>query len=330
MRYQKGITPDNEVVRSIEPVVLHSEHVLFHPEAVKDAAHRLEVPEDLPELSWKHPCHFFDGGVETARWILVLDILNHCFWPSPGQKTWTVSHGGRLWSGYWGLAASLHRAMERKTPVTRSSWMAALEEKDLRELFAGEGDIPLFPERLRNLQEAGRVLEERWGGDFANLLEESSKSALKLVRLVVESFPGFRDEVVYKGYRVSFLKRAQLLAWDLYCAFEGKSFGEFYDLDALTAFADYKLPQVLRELGVLSYEPSLAARVDRREELEPGSPEEVEIRAATLRAVEALKEELHQRGRRLMSAQIDQRLWILGQRDEYRRRPYHRCRTIYY
>ncbi|HOV85525.1 MAG TPA: queuosine salvage family protein [Syntrophobacteraceae bacterium] len=330
MRYAMGTTPDHEIVRSIEPVVLQSEHVLFHPEAVKDAADRLEEQEDFPGLSWKHPCHFFDGGEETARWILVLDVLNHCFWPSPGQKTWTVIHGGRRWSGYWGLAASLNRAMERRTPVTRASWLASLEEEDLRRVFAGEGDIPLFPERLRNLREAGRILEERWGGDFVNLIEEASKSALKLVRLVVESFPGFRDQALYRGYKVNFLKRAQLLVWDLYCAFEGKSFGEFHDLEALTAFADYKLPQVLRELGVLSYDSPLAARVDRREELQPGSHEEVEIRALTLWAVEAIKEELLQRGRNLMSAQIDRGLWNLGQRDAYRRRPYHRCRTTYY
>ena len=46
--------------------------------------------------------------------------------------------------------------------------------------------------------------------------------------------------------------------------------------------ADYRVPVVLRELGVLQYAPALAAAVDSRRELAPGSQEEVEIRAATV------------------------------------------------
>ena len=45
---------------------------------------------------------------------------------------------------------------------------------------------------------------------------------------------------------------------------------------------DYRVPVVLRELGVLHYAPSLAAAVDSKQEIAPGSQEEVEIRAATV------------------------------------------------
>lgn len=331
MQYRTGIRPVNRVIASIEPVVLRSTHVRFHPEALKYAASRLDELPDSHDFSWQHhPCHFFDGGAKTPRWIFVLDVLNHCFWPSLGQETWTVDYRERSWSGYWALAASLKKAMERGIPLDQASYLAALEEEVLREVFAGDGEIPLFDERLDNLREAGRMLLDRWGGDVGNLIRQASKSAVKLVLLVVESFPSFRDESTYDGRKIRFWKRAQLFAWDLYCAFKGSGFGEFQDPDALTAFADYKLPQVLRELGELSYDANLANRVDRLEELAPGSPEEIEIRAMTLWAVEAIKEELKTRGRRVMSAWIDQRLWSLGQLNAYRRRPYHRCRTIYY
>lgn len=46
--------------------------------------------------------------------------------------------------------------------------------------------------------------------------------------------------------------------------------------------ADYRVPVVLRELGVLCYAPKLAAAVDAKRELAPGSQEEVEIRAVTV------------------------------------------------
>ena len=36
----------------------------------------------------------------------------------------------------------------------------------------------------------------------------------------------------------------------------------FTDLDQLTMFADYRVPQLLRPLGILEYRPALAQRID--------------------------------------------------------------------
>lgn len=41
--------------------------------------------------------------------------------------------------------------------------------------------------------------------------------------------------------KVKFYKRAQILAADLWSCFEGKTYGEFHDIDEyLTMFADYR------------------------------------------------------------------------------------------
>ena len=101
-------------------------------------------------------------------------------------------------------------------------------------------------------------------------------------------------------------------------------------MERLTAFADYKLPQVLRELGIISYHPELAARIDALEYLQAGSEEEVEIRAMTVWAVEELRRGFQEHGRKVTSPRIDNWLWQLGQMDAFRKRPYHRCRTIFY
>jgi hypothetical protein len=98
----------------------------------------------------------------------------------------------------------------------------------------------------------------------------------------------------------------------------------------LTAFADYKLPQVLRHAGILTYEAALASKVDRMVHLGPGSPEEVEIRANTVWAVELIKQELKRRGKNLKAFEIDWLLWNLGQREPFRAKPYHRTVSIYY
>ncbi|MBC7357954.1 MAG: hypothetical protein H5U10_05360 [Desulfacinum sp.] len=321
---------DFPVLPSVRAVVETARWVRFHPEAVEPAVEGWGGGINRAG-GWEEPFHYADGTEETARWIFVLDVLNHCFWPDPGEPVWGVQLEGEFYSGYAGLAAALKKAYLKGFPITDARYLARMPEEDLRAIFSGTGSIPLFEERLRNLREAGRVLLERWGGDVVRLIEAAEGSACRLASLCAREFPSFRDQAELDGRTVYFWKRAQIFAADLAAAFRGKGLGAFRDLERLTAFADYKLPQVLRELGVLEYAPELAGKVDRRELLAPGSREEVEIRALTVWAVERLKEAfLEKTGRRVTASQVDHWLWSLGQQPPFRKRPYHRCRTIYY
>jgi hypothetical protein len=69
----------------------------------------------------------------------------------------------------------------------------------------------------------------------------------------------------YKGRKVPFYKRAQLMAADLWVAFGGRGPGHFDDLERLTIFADNLVPHVLRVDGVLLYEEALASRIEAEE-----------------------------------------------------------------
>ena len=321
--------PDFQVLASIERVVSQSRSAFFHPDRIGAAIS--EWGDSLgPSPSWEHPCHFFDGTQESVRWIFALDVLNHCFWPDQGEPVWTVIHNGESYSGYWGLAASLKRAQEQGFPITDPHFLSSISASDLTEIFSGRGRIPMFEDRLKNLQEAGSIILSQLGGDVMSLLYASSGSAVRLVSTIVSHFPSFRDETVYRTGKVYFWKRAQLFASDVFSAFGGQKWGKCHDMERLTAFADYKLPQVLRELGIISYHPELAAGIDALEYLQEGSEEEVEIRAMTVWAVEELKWGFRERGRTLTSPQVDNWLWQLGQLDAFRKRPYHRCRTIFY
>ena len=91
-------------------------------------------------------------------------------------------------------------------------------------------------------------------------------------------------------------------------------------------FADNLVPHVLRLDGVLGFDPRLVARIEREELIEHGSPEEVEIRACAVHAVELIV------GARsdLTAAQIDESLWRRGQEPRYKARPRHRSRCTAY
>ena len=106
--------------------------------------------------------------------------------------------------------------------------------------------------------------------------------------------------------------------------------GEFHDLDQLTVSADYKIPQVLRKIGVLTYSPQLARMVDSLRIIPAHSREELEIRAATIQATEMMGEILKMKIPDITSQKIDRMLWLIGQNKSKDDKPYHRTRTIAY
>jgi len=318
-----------EVLETTLWVVERSRHVRLDRAALEGFAGKLA--RERPAIPrWDYRYHFFDGGERTVGYLLVLDSLNFCFWPPPGQPKWTIQYGEERLSGYFALAAALKRAVEEGEPLLEPDYLARLTLEDLKGILGGEGQLQLLDHRRAILNELGKVLLESYAGRAAELVAAAGGSAVELARLLARELSSFRDVARYKGREVHFYKRAQLFAADLWGAFQGEGFGGFADIARLTAFADYKLPQVLRHLGILRYSPELAARIDRGELIPAGSPEEVEIRANTIWAVERLKQALAERDFRLSSVELDWLLWGLGQREEFREKPYHRTVTIFY
>jgi hypothetical protein len=99
---------------------------------------------------------------------------------------------------------------------------------------------------------------------------------------------------------------------------------------ASTAFADNLVPHVLRLDGVLTYDDELVARIHTGELLTAGSPEEVEIRALGVHAVERLRTALAELGHDVPSWLLDQVLWERGGGATYKAVPRHRARSVFY
>jgi hypothetical protein len=98
----------------------------------------------------------------------------------------------------------------------------------------------------------------------------------------------------------------------------------FSDLDKATIFADNLVPHVLRCDGVLRYGERLAAHIDSGLLL-PAGREEREIRACAVHACELIAQRVG-----TTEHELDNWLWSRGQAPEYKARPRHRTRTVYY
>jgi hypothetical protein len=320
------------VLSATAPVVRAVGQVGIAPAALEALAGTWAA-QPWPEQAGLDALHFADGTPRTANWVLLLDALNFCFWGEPGQPRWQIAWHDQTLDGYAALAAALTRAIEEGRPLWDAAYLENMDAASLHDILRpapGSHEIPLFAARLEHTREVGHVLGARYSGEFINAIVAAGHSAPALALLLARDFPSFHDVARWRGQEVPFLKRAQICVADLHAAFHGRDWGAFTDLDELTAFADYKLPQLLRRAGVLVYAAPLAARVDAYAPIAAGSEEEIEIRAATVWAVELLRRALARHGIERPASAIDYRLWAESQARLPGERPYHCTRTIYY
>lgn len=306
-------------------VVDHAQHVRIDQERVRSLCR--QVGESIQPPEWNRDLHWTGEPEATAMYVLVLDTLNFCFW---GEPRWKVSYAGRELDGYWALAASLRRAVEEGVPILDAAYLATMPDSALSHVLRGTTAIPLYAQRLVNLHELGTVLTTKYAGRCADLVEAAGGDAVALVQRVVRDLSSFNDAAFYRGHTIRIYKRAQILAGDLAGSLEHTGLGALQHLDELTAFADYKLPQILRNFSVLVYGDDLARRVDALKLLAEGSEQEVEIRAHTVWAVELMRQELRAQGIAYAPYQLDWWLWESSQHLSGDVKPYHRTRTIFY
>ena len=317
----------NKILETTKYVINNSKNVKINLDLIPEVSSKFnardisfwldETPFQAPDLSEENKLNF----------MFTMNALNFCYW---GDPKWTVDYQGQQLDGAWAMIASLHRALEEDRPIFNASYLENITEKEVLKVLHGTPQIPLFQERADILREVGAVLNKKYKGKFINMVESASQDALKLLDLITEDFPSYYDSADYEGTEVVFHKRAQLAIADLYRDFNGQGHGSFRNVDKLTAFADYKIPQTLRKLGVLQYSSDLAHKIDSKEEIVAGSKEEIEIRAGQVWAVEHLKESLRSRIPGVKSMDLDSYLWLQGQKVSSDDKPYHRTKTIYY
>jgi len=317
-----------KVLETTKYAVEESKEVRIEEEGIEKLAKELKK-QKIPPFSGEF--YFFGKEKDTIQYFFILDSINFCFFPDKNEKKWGILSGKKKISGFFALSLALKKAI-KKYPLLRADFLSNISLKTLREILKGEGGggtIPLLEKRKEILRETGRVLLKEFNGEAVNILKKANGSCQKLVEILFEKFPSFRDTAPFNKKKIYFLKRAQIFAADIYGIFSGRGFGNFYDIEKLTCFADYKVPQILVDFGILKYSASLLERIKKKEEIKAFSRREIELRANTVWAVEKIKEKLKKEGIKMTSFQIDWILWTMAKKRKMRI-PHHRTRTILY
>lgn len=317
----------NKIVESCKFVVDNSQHVKINSEKVDEFCNYFnlshikhwinESPFNIKDLNTKDRLHF----------LLFFNSISFSYW---GDPKWKVQYHSEEVDGAYGMISAIARAIENGVQILDAKFLSEITESELENILKGNTQIPLFEERLNILRDIGTVLQEKFDGDLTNLVKQANGDAQDLVHLIIENFPSFDDSSLYKGKRIYFYKRAQLLVADIVQAFHEEEFGMLKNVSELTACADYKLPFILRRLNIFSYSDSLAHKIDNKIQIEKGSEEEIELRANTIWVVELMKQKIKQRIPHVDSIHINDHIWMLSQEKLPDDKPYHLTRTTSY
>ena len=250
-----------------------------------------------------------------AAFVICLDAINF------GSGWWPTIRRRPGMSGYSTIEAGLVERF-REAGAWSAEELTRLTPADVAGVFGQNPGHPLMERYADSLRDVGeRVLAEH-ADSFEALVEAARGSSPALADLLA-GWKSFADVATYEGEPVPFFKRAQIAAADI----DRMGVAELRDEARLTAFADNLVPHVLRVDGVLALDRDLERRIDAEELLAHGSPEEVELRACAVHAIELLSAATDGL---LSPARIDAVLWNRGRGLRYKSRPRPRCRNTAY
>jgi hypothetical protein len=304
-----------ERVRSASAwVAAQASSALVDEAAIEPYAATLSAVAELPPAD---PATFLIEGSREARaaFVLCLDAINF------GSGWWPTIRRRPGHSGYFTIAAGLTERF-RAEGAWAAAELAQLAAADVARVVGQDPDHPLMDHYATSLRDVGERVGGEHGGRFEAVVDAAGGSAVALADLLA-GWDAFADVSTYEGHPVPFFKRAQIAAADTNRA----GVADLRDEERLTAFADNLVPQVLRVDGVVRLDPALERKIDAGELLIHGSPEEVELRAAAVHAIELLAAAT---GGRLCPAEIDAALWTRGGAQRYKSIPRPRSRNTAY
>lgn len=199
------------------------------------------------------------------------------------------------------------RSLENGIDILDPEYLRNMNIDQFEILTKGNITIPLFQERLKLLNILGKLVIEKFDGKFTNIFEKGEYDAFKIANVLANDLREvFYDESVYDNKIISFYKKAQLVPNMVEDFVKSNIINlKIVGLEKLTALADYKIPQILREFGILEYNINLANKIDSGILIDKDSKEEIEIRANTVWAIELLRQLLKNKCPGITAVQID-------------------------
>lgn len=313
---------NNPFIKSLEVIWKNPKYVFINEDKLEFwAANLAQEKLDIPDWQIKFvlPKASDERFVEFIGWTT---SVNFCFTNFfPPYKKYTIEFPkNKIWTGSMALSAVFMRNFGN-TDFYLTNFMRNLTFNQARKIFQGIHPLPLLEERVGILREIGENLSKFFDGKFINLFEEGNWEFKKIVYLLVEKFPSFRDESFHipSGTFLKFYKRAQLIN----LIYQGRALNSnrklplLKDANDIGPIADYQVPKALHYLGILNYHPKLEKEIQTRMIIPKDSLKEQELRAQMSLAMIKLLEKINKRRKaknQINMIALDYKIWSLGKK----------------
>lgn len=310
----------SKILDSNKYVVDNMKHIKINTEALVTFAKSIKIG---PRKFWILQLPFGISELEIGEIITLLLIyhsMGFSFW---ADNKWETEYNSIKYDGSVGLICALMKERNNNSNFFDFNYLSKLKYEEFRRILKGKFEIPLLINRYNNLNEVCNVVCEKMKGYFYNYIKEINND-VELFELIINSFNCFNDISTYQGEKIYYYKLAQILTSDILHA-KQEIQGVDICLENLIGGADYKVPQVLRDLNIIEYDNELAYLVDNKIEIPKDSEYENEIRSTMLVVIDLIK-----KTSKYNSIEINDYIWLQGQDKTKIKRPYHRTRTTLY
>lgn len=309
----------DKVLETCKRLSNSSLYVTINEDRIKEVAKKLEG------LEFKHWIVKTENRLlklpieDQVNFLLIFDSIDFSFW---GNPKWTVElKSGKKEDGAYALMEALLEYFED----TKNLDFTKVSFEEFKKILKGNVEIPLLEERYNIVQNVSKVVNEKMKSSFYDYIKDVHDDKT-LFEIIINNFKSFEDKRMVECQEVYFYKLAQLLTSDI-LSLRKEAENIDVDLSNLKGCSDYKIPQILRGLGVINYSEELSNMVDNKKILGENSRFEVEIRASVIVSIDRIKEELNGR---LLSIEINDLLWELSHDKAIELKPYHLTRTTSY
>ncbi|MDA9688033.1 queuosine salvage family protein [Candidatus Actinomarina] len=304
---------NSKVLSSLNPVIENLQTINLNLDQIMNVADWIAY-EDFPppeqNISKNNPDEFI-------RTTMLINTLNFAFTDFENSTKYEIIREGKVLSDSEAMFVQIQEAISSGVQLYNGNVLSDLDDKQLKNIFKGNIEMPMMSERLDILLNVGAKLSDDYEGDWMNFINAGPKKLYDngegLIERLTSEFPRFDDTSEYaEKYNVHFYKLAQLAFWGIHAELAGT--GDFYieDMQSMSAFADYIVPVALEVMKIVEYSEELRNKITNGEIIGRDSLEEIEIRSTSLYITAKLTEEINKRRpveKSIIIPQLDYRLW---------------------
>lgn len=308
----------DKIIKSCKYVANNSKSVKINETNLDKFIGKIKKVETEHWLAFS-PYNLLDLPTETIiNFLLVYEAIDFSFW---GNPKWTIDTDNGKKDGSIALLYAMLKYVKERNTTDFSN----ITKDEFEELLKGNIEIPLFEERYNIIRNVSKIVNEKMNGNFYMFIKDITID-IELFDVIVNYFSNFKDERIYNNKKIYFYKLAQLLTSDILYIKERKE-NIRVDNSHLVGCSDYKIPQVMRGLGILEYSDKLSNIIDNKKEIKVNSEYEIEIRANMLVAINLIKEKLENK---VCAIDINDYIWSQGKNKNIELKPYHLTRNTNY